>query len=887
MKRLIALLSLLLLPTLAQASGLQASFTGSNLNGLTRSTTMLEVDSAVTPANYLVDKSGRGHNLAPTSDPGGAITPLQGPDGRKYVARAFDGSADYYSVAHHADFNIFDGNHTITAVIAPNSAGADSDEILSHYGASNGFILTVNSSGYASAIYYNSASVPTYSLIAAATSIRDSRYHVVQVVRSSNYVTLYQDGVASAPVDVTGYGTDGSFVLAIGTNSTPTEYFYGNILYTRLDAEALSLDRLNYERNQIMGTGVRSGTADIGYDFSRASTAYMTYSDGSIGQHGSGMVRTGGDGGGVLIEGGVSQLLTYTGAFSTNWTKTRCSISATSVVLPDGSTGTTNTLKESDDAATTHPIAQSFTSAIGTSYVESIYVKYNGSAAIPREWIYLYIADGAKSSWANFNIRYGYTGTVGGTLSAKGRGITALKDGWYRIHVWGTAETASAAASYNINITEGDNDVTINVVNPGGQDSYFIAFPQLEIGTFPTSYIPRLDGTAASRSADSLTIRPYSIGKGMQLGSERMWVDFSQDATAAMITTNKGGYTLTKGGTIVRKNEYANSEYYHYFNGTDSKYSVASADFNPAGDFSVVAVFTPTSVTGTHVIAGKYTATSDQRGRLLYQTDDDVGVSRTTNGQAGTLLAANLNNCLVIGKPVLVTATYSTAGGLWIKVDAFTAGTNAGATGVVHPSTYDFVIGDHGTGAKFAGNMHYVSFIDGIVTEAQHNNLYFMFKQANILPVKIGTSYDNKKLYVEFDAKCPYTGNGDYTTGAIFLDISGNIGASDSNTNRLSIYGSGTSIRASLYPNGENTERYMSSVVTTRNVWHRYKFYFDFAALGNSTGYVDTTLFTNDATLTGAKDLDTSDTFIRIGQDYAGTVNNYCATKNLRIRSAP
>lgn len=39
--------------------------------------------------------------------------------------------------------------------------------------------------------------------------------------------------------------------------------------------------------------------------------------------------------------------------------------------------------------------------------------------------------------------------------------------------------------------------------------------------------------------------------------------------------------------------------------------------------------------------------------------------------------------------------------------------------------------------------------------------------------------------------------------------------------------------------------------------------------------------------MTGAKNIEFTDTLIRLGQDYSGTVNGNCKVRNLKLRTAP
>lgn len=520
MKRLLIAL-LALLPFQVDASGLQASFTGSNLDGLTRPTTRFEYKSNLVPSSgNLVDSSGRSHDLAPTGGtPASTTTPFQDSSGRRYIGRAFDGSGMRYSVAHHADFNMFDANHTVTLVVLASSAGAGTDGLIGHFDANGGMEVELSGTNYM--MYYGKAG-GSYVLVNNAGTYRDDKYHVVQIVRESDYATVYVDGVAGTRTSVAGYGLSATATLDIGASAGGFTPWLGNVLYVRADAEALSLDRLNYERNQILGIGPRSGTADVGYTFSRTTTASQTHSDGTISYVAAGIPKVGGSGGGVVVESQSTNLLTYSQAQSNAaWSVTNLTNPPVAYTGADPAGGATAyVLAEDGTAGAEHKIARAswVTVSASTPYTLSVWLK-----AINRTWAALMIYEnGGTSYYAYFDIANGKVGTTSGSPVTK---IEQYANGWFRCsvqHATGGGITQVDTAVY---VAEADNDWTFNGAS---QSSIAMFGAQFENSYFPTSYISTTSASV-TRTADYLTVPPNKLGKDMLVGSEKMWMDFTQD----------------------------------------------------------------------------------------------------------------------------------------------------------------------------------------------------------------------------------------------------------------------------------------------------------------------------------------------------------------------
>ena len=142
---------------------------------------------------------------------------------------------------------------------------------------------------------------------------------------------------------------------------------------------------------------------------------------------------------GLLIEEQRTNLLTYSEQFdNAAWTKTKSSITANTIIAPDG-TLTGDKLVEDSTLGEHYPI-QLVSLTTGTTYTGSVYVK-----AGERTSIRLQAAGGAFSTYAQSNADFNLaTGTVTaqGSLSL-GATITSVGNGWFRC----TLSVATVATS--------------------------------------------------------------------------------------------------------------------------------------------------------------------------------------------------------------------------------------------------------------------------------------------------------------------------------------------------------------------------------------------------------------------------------------------------------
>jgi hypothetical protein len=198
------------------------------------------------------------------------------------------------------------------------------------------------------------------------------------------------------------------------------------------------------------------------------------------------------------------------------WGKTNSAVSANAIAAPDGTT--TADLWTRSSTASAY-LAQTYTKPSSTSftYTLSVYVKKSVGD---------YFAMRLQGSYpgrtdATFNLETGTISrgpTVGTGWSAQSATITSIANGWYRVTLTATTDTASTAlpvvgfVSDNIEV-----DGTDSASNSAG----YIWGAQLQTGTTATDYIPT---TTAAVTTYSGFVVPSAL---------TLRVDFSRTAAAS------------------------------------------------------------------------------------------------------------------------------------------------------------------------------------------------------------------------------------------------------------------------------------------------------------------------------------------------------------------
>lgn len=334
--------------------------------------------------------------------------------------------------------------------------------------------------------------------------------------------------------------------------------------------------------------------------FTRASTATFVGSNGLIQTAASGAARfdhnpATGESLGLLMEEARTNLLLQSSDLTTaSWGLTNVTRTANSTIAPDG----TNTAVK---IASTTGTWQSF---LGQGSVQGI-------TAIPTT--FSCYAKAAEASWFCLSgIQYGEaiaffnlaTGALGTLSAGSYHSITPVGNGWYRCSV-----TCASASSTLWGFFPSLTDATLTPAPIG--DGVHVWGPQLEAGSFPTSYIPTTTATV-TRAADVASVTGanfsswYNQSAGTLFAAQRS--DTIQDAylTATFIlcssnpnahhigmevTNDYNRFYVHGNGNTALDNNYA-----PVIPGTLTKNVLAYANNNVAAARNGGTVFTDTSV---------------------------------------------------------------------------------------------------------------------------------------------------------------------------------------------------------------------------------------------------------------------------------------------------
>ena len=266
---------------------------------------------------------------------------------------------------------------------------------------------------------------------------------------------------------------------------------------------------------------------------------------------------------GLLIEEARTNLCTYSSdQLNAAWVPFNSTITASGETDPVGGTSAFR-IAETTTSNQRHMAYNAITPSAST-FTYSVFAK-----AQERNWLQLISYDAPNLYYTWFNLS---TGVVGTNAAGNTSTITPVGNGWYRCSV--TRTVASAVIQYiQTGPANGDN----NGAYAGDPTKGLLIYgAQVEIGAFPTSYIPTTTA-AVTRSADvcQITGADFSGFWNASEGSVACEFDSFADVSSA---TARGVAYFSDGGT---------SNYYRLMLGSSQTYityrtaSVSDALLNP------------------------------------------------------------------------------------------------------------------------------------------------------------------------------------------------------------------------------------------------------------------------------------------------------------------
>ena len=224
------------------------------------------------------------------------------------------------------------------------------------------------------------------------------------------------------------------------------------------------------------------------FDFARGSSATYVAKDGLIKSAASDVPRidfSDSTNGALLLEPQRTNLIPYSEDFSVaNWIKSNATITSNSIISPDGTSNADKLVENSSTSA--HQVYDAVITNSG-DYSNSIFVKSAERSKIR-------INSGSNSYRVDFDLS---NGTVISQLGATGN-IVSVSNGWYKCDIsWNTATVS--AQYFLISLLD---DSGTQQYQGDGTSGVYIWGAQLEEGSYATSYIPSLSGSATTRLAD-------------------------------------------------------------------------------------------------------------------------------------------------------------------------------------------------------------------------------------------------------------------------------------------------------------------------------------------------------------------------------------------------
>jgi hypothetical protein len=247
---------------------------------------------------------------------------------------------------------------------------------------------------------------------------------------------------------------------------------------------------------------------------------------------------------GLLIEESRTNLVTYSSEFdNAAWTKTATTITANTIVAPDGTLS--GDLSVADTSSALHAVRATYTGTTTTTYSYSVYAK---QASGSYEFVIHFGASSGTPTWSSGNratVRFNLlTGVVVNTGSGVGNStvisssITPVGNGWYRCTFVFIPDTTGVSTSFTVGQIAAPTSQSVATAWTGdGYSGAYIWGAQLEAGAFPTSYIPTV-ASQVTRAVDAASMTGTNFSSWYNQAEGTLYADASPQASNAL------GYAL-------------------------------------------------------------------------------------------------------------------------------------------------------------------------------------------------------------------------------------------------------------------------------------------------------------------------------------------------------
>lgn len=253
------------------------------------------------------------------------------------------------------------------------------------------------------------------------------------------------------------------------------------------------------------------------------------------------------------------------------WVINGGTVTTTGQLAPDGSS---NAIRAQNTPSQNSAIGSNPAGTLANGiYTKSVYAKADGpNAVIFFEGVGTTTTNSGGAVWFNLNtLAFG-----GDTAAAVSWGFQTLKNGWYRVWIVAEKSDTKIVNQWNTIYVGGYGSTT-------QQHSVILWGPQLELGSFPTPYIPTSTGAVTRAetaiyvpaslmpaggtfSAETRTFAPTGI-QGFLLGANgEDFLRLCYNNTSVLLQSNVGGATVLNMGLAKSRSNYVKAAFLYALN---------------------------------------------------------------------------------------------------------------------------------------------------------------------------------------------------------------------------------------------------------------------------------------------------------------------------------